>query len=124
MSRILLVLISFTVLFQSFQRTWIVASWKMNQSYIAAELCEKRFEENSCCAGSCYLDKKLEKNEAEEKSVPSMEKKQTEYICEVFSFLVQQQETTFTSFTFPTLWSYGKPLGHVDCIFHPPTLLG
>ncbi len=39
----------------------IFFSWKINQDYIAKNLCEKRTEKNNCCKGKCQLQKQLNK---------------------------------------------------------------
>jgi len=112
----------FTILFQSVQRTWIVASWKMNQSYIAAELCEKRFEEKSCCAGSCYLNKELTENEKQEQAAPVNEKTKSELVCDVFTSTIDQiNEHVFFSAAFPVVWKYGQPILYPSSVFHPPS---
>lgn len=116
----------FTILFQSVQRTWIVASWKMNQSYIASELCEKRFEEKSCCAGSCYLNKELEANEEQEQSAPVNEREKVEYVSDLFQSSADFLSLNYTvsSIDFTMLWSLGQTKSFTDSIFHPPSLIG
>lgn len=44
-------------------RVWIVLSFKINQEYIAQNLCEKRDEAITMCYGTCYLKKELKKTE-------------------------------------------------------------
>jgi hypothetical protein len=123
MSRIALLLICVAILFQSFQRTWIVASWKMNQSYIAANLCEQRKVENSCCVGSCYLDKQLKENEAQEESKPFNEKLKSELVCNVFSFSYGLTDLVdIFSERFPISWKEGLIVDRSSRIFHPPSV--
>lgn len=113
----------FTILFQSVQRTWIVASWKLNQAYIASELCEKRFEEKSCCAGSCYLNKELKENEEQEQSAPVNEKTKSELVCDVFTHTIHKiNHPVFFSAVFPMVWKYGQPVLYSSSVFHPPSL--
>ena len=126
MSRTLLVLMCFAVLLQSFQKTWIVTSWKINQSYIAAELCEKRFEEKSCCLGSCYLNKELKENEEQEQSAPvSSSKSKSELVCDVFTHaILLTVHRAFFSTGYSTCWKQGQPIPSDSSIFHPPSFLG
>lgn len=37
----------------------VIINWKLNQSYITKNLCEKRNQKNNCCKGSCRLNKQL-----------------------------------------------------------------
>lgn len=126
MARIALLLVCFAILFQSVQRTWIVASWKMNQSYIASTLCENRLEKKSCCAGSCYLNKQLKENEKKEESAPLNEKQRVEYVSDLFhfdytfSFPPASTDTT----RFPMVWTCGQTKTFIGGIFHPPSYLG
>ena len=126
MARMALVLMCFAILFQSAQRTWIVASWKMNQSYIASTLCENRLEKKSCCAGSCYLNKQLKENEAKEDSTPLSEKQRVEYVSNLFHFdyTFPFPPTSIDAIRFPMLWTCGQTKSFIGNIFHPPSLLG
>jgi hypothetical protein len=121
MARFALLLVCFTILVQSVQRTWIVASWKINQSYIAANLCENRLEQKSCCAGSCYLNKELAANEQKEQSAPANEKTKSELICNVFAYdlVVNHHQGIFFT-THSIVWKQGQPQQASFTIFHPP----
>ena len=125
MARIALLMMCFAILFQSVQRTWIVASWKINQSYIASTLCENRMEKKSCCAGSCYLNKQLKENEAKEESTPLNEKQRVEYVSDLFSFSIDVKPSPCFSInsTFPLLLMDGQPKGVATDIFHPPAFI-
>jgi hypothetical protein len=94
----------------------------MNQSYIAAELCEKRFEEKSCCAGSCYLNKELKENEQQEQSAPVNEKNKVELVCDVFMHVIDHINPNVSfSGVFPVRWKEGQPLLYSSSFFHPPS---
>lgn len=43
----------------------VIINWKLNQSFIAKNLCEKRYQKNNCCKGSCQLNKQLKNIEQE-----------------------------------------------------------
>ena len=45
------------VMLQSFSKTVVAAYWSLNRTWIAQNLCEKRFEKKSCCEGACQLKK-------------------------------------------------------------------
>ncbi len=56
-------------MFQIGNRLYVLVNFKLNQDYIAENLCEKKDEPESCCEGSCHLTQELNKvEEAEEKS--------------------------------------------------------
>ena len=70
MKKALLYLLMFAVALQAFRHLGIVVSFKINQDYIAKNLCEKRDEPESCCKGSCYLEKELKKAAETEEKAP------------------------------------------------------
>ena len=45
----------------------ILVEFKLNQTYIAKELCEDKEIKESTCNGKCHLVKKLTKNESKDK---------------------------------------------------------
>jgi hypothetical protein len=58
-------LLIFSVLTANYSRLFVYAGFKLNESYIAAKLCENRTKPLMHCNGKCYLMKKLK--QAEEK---------------------------------------------------------
>lgn len=48
---------------QTFSKSLIVLNFKLNQQAIAATKCVNRFKPKTCCQGSCYLGKQLNKDE-------------------------------------------------------------
>jgi hypothetical protein len=58
-------LLIFSVLTVNYSRLVVYAGFRLNQSYIAANLCENRNKPQMHCNGRCYLMKKLK--QAEEK---------------------------------------------------------
>ncbi len=83
-------------------------------------------EKNSCCAGSCYLNKQLKENETKEQSAPVNEKERVEYVSDLFaySFNFLSASNPVNAVQFPTLWSSGKLKSFAGSIFHPPSLIG
>jgi hypothetical protein len=51
-------------------RIYVLIDFKINQEYIAENLCEKKDEPESCCEGSCQLSKELNKIEESEEQGP------------------------------------------------------
>ncbi|HZX59358.1 MAG TPA: hypothetical protein VFE54_11555, partial [Mucilaginibacter sp.] len=61
-------LLIFSVLTVNYSRLFVYAGFKLNRSYIAANLCENRNKPLMHCNGKCYLMKKLKQAEEKEKS--------------------------------------------------------
>ena len=124
-SRIIIIALCLVVMAQSFQRTWIVTSWKVNRNYIAANLCENKAVKTSKCAGACYLKKQLKAQEQKEQSLPISEKDKSDFICNLLVYTINRTIIpTHSSTAFPNVWTCGKP-NHIGfSIFHPPSFLG
>lgn len=56
------------VLSQSFSNWFLVAAFKLNQEYIAKNLCVNRYRPELKCHGKCFLMQKLQELEKEEQS--------------------------------------------------------
>ena len=95
-------------------------AFKLNQAYIAAELCENRFEPLVLCSGSCYLDKQLEALDGKEQPaspVPQLDTKDFH-----FPSVLQEGEVSLMAVKNPnsfsaTNWSSSI---HTSCLFKPP----
>ncbi len=48
-----------------FLRIGIVINWKINQDFIAENLCENKDKPRMCCKGKCQLKKQLQKMDTE-----------------------------------------------------------
>jgi hypothetical protein len=70
------ILIILSILLQSFSKVWIAFSFKINQDYIARELCINRDNPDLHCNGNCVLMQRLKNNEEkEQKELPQHLKK-------------------------------------------------
>jgi predicted MPP superfamily phosphohydrolase len=79
-------------LLQSFSKTWIVLSFKINQEYIAKFLCINRDKPEVMCNGKCILMQRVKaEEEKEKKQIPQKLKEQKEvfYCFGNFDWLVQ-----------------------------------
>lgn len=70
------------VLGQAFDKGLIWSGFQVNQSYIAAELCENRYVPDSSCEGECQLHKALEKAKEKEAQHTNGEKQAEWIICQ------------------------------------------
>ena len=85
----------------------IYVSFKINQDFIAAELCDYKDKPMSNCNGKCYLSKQLKKQEEkEEKQIPKERNERTELLfCNKskLSYLITKHEFSDKSDNFPKI---------------------
>ncbi len=74
MKVLLSISLSLLILVCATSRAWVYLAFKLNQSYIAAELCENRLEPLILCSGVCYLDKQLELLDEKEQNSNAVQK--------------------------------------------------
>lgn len=106
---------------QTFSSFLLYVNYKINQDYIASELCEKKEVENNCCKGSCYFAKSVKKEEERKsQSMPS-------FLKEYFSKKVIDNEVFFQFKTINSNASKGNFIylianfcEPVSKIFQPP----
>lgn len=75
-------LLIISVLTVNYSRLFVYAGFKLNQSYIAANLCENRNKPRVHCNGKCYLMKKLK--QAEEKQNNAARESQKNLLQEAY----------------------------------------
>jgi len=63
LKKVLSILLIIAFLVQSTSQLWILVAFKINQEYIAANLCINRFEAIPVCKGSCFLEKQLSQDQ-------------------------------------------------------------
>ena len=109
------------VLLQNFSKVIIYADFKINQDYIAKNLCVKKDIPDNSCKGSCHLKKQLDEEEKKEEAPPVRNLK------EVKEFqLFYQQRSPFEFINFLSIQSSSTPYQFTELnppsfsIFHPP----
>ena len=123
MKKILVILLTLLVFIQPLSKVWIFVSFKINQDYIAKNLCENRAKPILKCNGKCQLMKKLKQaDKDEEKQTPQTNKEKLEVlychdqanfnVSQKFDFEVKKQ--TFFGYKFQDYSSYQST------IFRPP----
>ena len=81
MKKILVILLTLLVFLQPLSKVWIFVSFKINQDYIAKNLCENRAKPILKCKGKCQLMKKLKQaDKEEEKQTPQTIKEKLEVL--------------------------------------------
>jgi hypothetical protein len=110
------------VMSQTFSHWFTVFGFKMNQDYIAKNLCENRYRPALNCNGNCVLMKKLKQQEKEEQNSPVALKLDlsTVVISSRSFFTVSlvnvSKDIPCTYFT----GAAGKELKMPRSVFHPP----
>lgn len=123
MKKILVILLTLLVFIQPLSKVWILVSFKINQDYIAKNLCENRAKPILKCNGKCQLMKKLKQaDKDEEKQTPQTIKEKLELlychnqvnfnVSQKFDFVVKKQ--SFFGYKFQDYSSYQST------IFRPP----
>lgn len=119
-------LILFAFLFQIGNRLYVLVNFKLNQDYIAENLCEKKDEPESCCEGSCHLTQELNKVEEAEKQTPvnsqdqSKKDRAEEWPGMITKFNLLTHCFTPDQLQIPALVDSRVVCGYEDEIDHPP----
>jgi len=107
---------------QAFSHWFVVMSFKLNQDYIAKNLCENRYRPGLNCKGNCVLMKKLKQQEKEQQNAPAALKTELPAILvssKSFFFTIDNTASVVLRSYLPLLNS-GKPVDRAFCVFHPP----
>jgi hypothetical protein len=117
-------LLIFSVLTVNYSRLFVYAGFKLNQSYIAAKLCENRDKPFLHCNGKCYLMKKI--RQAEDKQNNAERQAQKNLFQDVYFVNILFHNSTSwsvdTENAFPYAGNCGKLPGALLSIFRPPQL--
>lgn len=104
----------------TFSKWLVIASFEMNEKYIASVLCVNRNNPSKHCNGHCFLKKQLDKDENPGAANDGSTKTETELQL----FLEDFTDTDFalTAFTPKNynLFKAGTLQGHSQAFFHPP----
>lgn len=121
MKKIFTYILLFLFIFQSTSSFWIMASFYVNQKYIAENICINRFDLIPLCNGTCFLTKELKENDKKEQKIPTIKEKELQLYCQQIHFfscdpgfivLLPKNNLGYRNFkvTSPLLYS----------VFHPP----
>lgn len=123
MKKILIILLTLFIFLQPFCKAWVFISFKINQDFIAKNLCENRTKPSLHCDGKCHLMKKLKQVDKEEKKQTSKtikEKLEDLYFYNQTNFNVSQKldfevkKQSFFAYKFQYYYSFQSTL------FRPP----
>jgi hypothetical protein len=102
--------------------------WRVNQTFIAENLCENRNKPQMHCNGKCYLFKKMKQAEEEENAKNSLPNAIPNFKS-VDNFVFQNHDWNieFTSLSFQkpkfTPYSSNLLIGNQNSIFRPPKFI-
>jgi hypothetical protein len=111
------------ILLQTTAKLAILIDFKINQEYIAKNLCINKDVPDSCCKGSCHLKESLEEEEKSEnpESISNLKDK-----FELLPFTLISKEDWFFTATIRKhhfFYMYKTYTTSLPSIFHPPNPL-
>lgn len=118
------ILFAFLIILGSHRDAFIYLSFKLNQTYIANNLCVKKDEPANSCCGKCVLKKQLDESQKKENEGenPSSEKKLIPfiYVCSQLPNSIKNPEVTLDH-KFKISAAISNRLLTLG-IFHPPRI--
>lgn len=124
MKKILPIILITAFFIQGTSQLWIWTSFKINQDFIAANLCTNRFDAIPVCKGSCFLEKQLKKDQEQQQKSPELKLKEITVFCQDNTIgLPEQILFTTRSISYPIFTDFITS-GYLTSTFHPPTSLG
>jgi hypothetical protein len=106
------------LLLQNFSKSLIVMQFKVNQSYIASELCENKNKPQMHCNGRCHLKKELDRDAQQDKNNSNnKDKYEVMFVDAIQSFDAAPLPDQITFISFYIAPSLNTP---VASVFHPP----
>ncbi len=106
---------------QTFSKSLIVLNFKLNQKAIAATRCENRFKPKTCCAGTCYLGKQLNKDE-DSRNTPMNGASGFKFEVALYSEKKVESHHLIIDEKPLHVSRYTDPISQqvIDAVFHPP----
>jgi hypothetical protein len=120
MKALIAILLLAGILLQTSAKLAIIINFEANREYIAKNLCEKKDEPDSCCKGSCQLNRSLEDEEKQESPDPGADIKEK---FETLTCTLNDKDQLFvyeTSIAFVEYYRLKKPVNLSNSVFHPP----
>ena len=107
---------------QAFSHWFVLMSFKLNQDYIAKNLCENRYQPTLNCKGNCVLMKKLKQQEKEQQNAPAVLKAElpTILVSSKSFFPTIDNTASVVPRSYLPLFNSGKLVDRTFSVFHPP----
>jgi hypothetical protein len=108
---------------QTFSKWCVILEYQVNKDFIAKNLCINRAKPASCCAGKCYLNKKLATDESQQQA-PGKSGQREETTLQIFlqKDLVPQPFLTEISSIHSTRYIAPATQAHLFSQFQPPQI--
>ncbi|MBK7885248.1 MAG: hypothetical protein IPJ81_16805 [Chitinophagaceae bacterium] len=101
-----------------------MAAFKINQDFIAANLCINRFEVIPVCKGSCYLENQLNQDQKQQQKFPDLKTKEINLFCQHNTIELPTQVIIFNNNTsYPKFNISFISSAHLRSVFRPPSLV-
>lgn len=124
MRQVTAIFLALSLLLQCGARYGVLGWYRLNRSYIAANLCENRADKNSACHGKCYLRKQLARVDKDEQ--PARQNAAKKYSGETVLFFEQKRLSPPPLADMPEAPQRTPVLQHLRDtrtsrgVFHPP----
>jgi hypothetical protein len=115
------ILLILLIALQTFSKWALILEYQVNKDFIAKNLCENRDNIISCCAGKCYLNKKLAKDESPQPA-PGRSAQKEESPLQLFLLFgaLSDSRPTMASPVHSTRWLPAYSQEHILSFFQPP----
>ncbi|HSZ71641.1 MAG TPA: hypothetical protein VK750_03125 [Cytophagaceae bacterium] len=121
MKKVITLSLVFILLLQCSMKLAIVVSYHINKDYITANFCENKARPQMKCNGKCYLAKKIQAEEKQEQTLPSVLKGLHDivlfYQVNTFSLEISSFSILIRNYSLYLLKQYVSPLSG---ILQPP----
>lgn len=122
MRKIVSILLIVAFFVQCTSQLWILAAFKINQDYIANNLCINRFESIPVCKGSCILENQLNKDQKQQQQIPDLKAKEISLFCQDYSSKLSFEAILYnTNIAFPSFKTSFITSAYLESVFHPPS---
>ena len=121
MKKGILCLLFLATLLQAFSKVVIYIDFKINENYIAANLCENKARPQLHCNGKCQLSKQLKKDEENGKETKKTIQEAV-YYCNAAHFDLPTVTYFYTQKVYPA-FHISTLQAEDQRIFHPPDYL-
>lgn len=117
-----ILILAILILLGTFKEAAIFVSFKIQQDYIAKNLCVEKDIEGSTCKGCCQLNKKIEETRTEDKQqAPERQREQTQPLVFFTNALFKQNfKSALNRLMYKTIFQAHYNFQFYFDIFRPP----
>lgn len=123
MRKITAILFTVAFLIQAAGSLSILAAFKINQKYIAENLCINRFETIPVCKGSCVLEDQLNNFETQQQKIPDLKTKEIQLICNQYQIEISSNQLFNTEIYHIPVNTHFITKEYENRLLKPPTVI-